>query len=182
MDWKHFKSGTDIRGIACETEGKAVDLTDEAVGQMAAAFIVWLSDRLQKPAKELTVSVGRDSRLSGPRLQDAVTAARTAAGVTVRCCGLCSTPAMFMTTVDLACDGAVQLTASHHPWYRNGLKFFTREGGLEGEDINAILELCAQGARSPKAAGRVKKTDYLSAYAARLRRLICEEVSAADYE
>ncbi len=182
MDWNHFKSGTDIRGVACETEGKTVDLTDETVEQMAAAFAVWLADRLGKPAKELTVSVGRDSRLSGPRLRDAVVSALTAAGVTVRDCGLCSTPAMFMTTVDLACDGAVQLTASHHPWYRNGLKFFTREGGLEGSDITAILALCAEGRRPPKADGRVKKADYMKEYAARLRRLICEEVSAADYE
>ena len=46
-------------------------------------------------------------------------------------CGLASTPAMFMTTVDLGCDGAVQLTASHHPYHRNGLKFFLPSGGLD---------------------------------------------------
>lgn len=180
--WKHFKSGTDIRGVAVEgVPGQSFDLTDEAVGRMAAAFAFWLSERAGKPASALTVSLGRDSRLSGPRLRDAVAGALTAVGMTVLDCGLASTPAMFMTTVDLGCDGAVQLTASHHPWYRNGLKFFLPTGGLEGEDITAILTLAEEGRACPPAAGAVREVDYMSQYAARLRRLICEGVNAPDY-
>ena len=183
MDWKHLKSGTDIRGVAVEgPEGQVVDLTDEVVEQIAAAFIVWLAEKAGKKAAELTVSVGRDSRVSGPRIRDAVTGALVDAGVKVLDCGLASTPAMFMTTVDLHCDGAIQITASHHPYYRNGLKFFRPNGGLEGADISAILALCEEGRRAPEGKGKVKKTDYMSEYAARLRRLICEEVNAADYE
>lgn len=81
---------------------------------------------------------------------------------------MASTPAMFMTTVDLGCDGAVQITASHHPSHRNGLKFFVPQGGLEGEDIEAILENAQEG-RSCTAGqpGRTEKTDYMTAYAAR---------------
>ena len=45
----------------------------------------------------------------------------TEAGCQVIDCGLASTPSMFMTTMDLNCDGAVQITASHHPYFRNGL-------------------------------------------------------------
>lgn len=45
---------------------------------------------------------------------------------------MASTPAMFMTTVDdeLAVTGGVMITASHLPFNRNGLKFFTKEGDL----------------------------------------------------
>ena len=51
IDWKHFKSGTDIRGVALDgVEGQPLDLTDEAVGRMAAAFACWLSERTGKPA------------------------------------------------------------------------------------------------------------------------------------
>lgn len=181
--WKHFKSGTDIRGVAIDgVAGEPLDLTDEAVGKMAAGFAVWLSERAGKPASALTVSVGRDSRLSGPRLRDAVTAALTAAGVTVLDCGLASTPAMFMTTVDLECDGAVQLTASHHPYHRNGLKFFLPSGGLEGSDIEAVLQNAQDGIAPPAASGSCRLVDYMTQYAARLRRLICDGVKAADYE
>ena len=182
-DWKHLKSGTDIRGVAIDgVPGEPLDLTDGAVRAIAAGFAAWLAERAGKPAGQLTVSVGRDSRLSGPRLRDAVTAALTAAGVTVLDCGLASTPAMFMTTVDLGCDGAVQITASHHPWHRNGLKFFLPSGGLEGSDIEAVLQNAQDGVRPAAAQGSCRSVDYMTQYAARLRRLICEGVKAADYE
>lgn len=181
--WKHFKSGTDIRGVAIDgVAGEPLDLTDEAVRKMAAGFAAWLSARAGKPAAALTVSVGRDSRISGPRLRDAVTAALTAAGVTVLDCGLASTPAMFMTTVDLGCDGAVQLTASHHPYHRNGLKFFLPSGGLEGSDIEAVLQNAQNGIAPPAASGSCRSVEYMTQYAARLRRLICDGVKAADYD
>lgn len=181
--WKHLKSGTDIRGVAVDgVAGEPLDLTDERVEAMAAGFAAWLSQRAGKPADRLTVSVGRDSRISGPRLRDAVVRALTAAGVSVLDCGLASTPAMFMTTVDLGCDGAVQLTASHHPYHRNGLKFFLPSGGLEGSDIEAVLQNAQDGVKPPVAEGSCREVAYMDQYAARLRRLICEGVKAADYE
>lgn len=48
---------------------------------------------------------------------------------------------MFMTTVDLKADAAIQITASHHPFDRNGLKFFTPAGGLDSTDITEIVKL-----------------------------------------
>ena len=84
-----------------------------------------------------------DSRLSSPDLLRAAAEGMAEAGATVLDCGLCSTPAMFMTTLPdtLDCDGAVMVTASHLPWNRNGLKFFTKQGGLEGDEITELLAL-----------------------------------------
>ncbi len=181
--WAHLKSGTDIRGVALpDVEGQPVELTDEVVGRIAGGFARWLAEAAGKPCEQLTVSVGRDSRLSGPRIRDAAVRALTAAGVRVLDCGLASTPAMFMSTVDLGCDGAVQITASHHPFHRNGLKFFRPSGGLEGADITAILELAQAGAFTNAATpGVCEETAYMPQYAARLRTLICDGVRAADY-
>ena len=180
-EWKSFKSGTDIRGCAMEgAAGEPVTLTDPVVERMAAGFLLWLSGRGGKPAAGLTVSVGRDSRLSGPRIRDAVVRALTAGGARVLDCGMASTPAMFMTTVDLACDGAVQITASHHPWQRNGLKFFVPEGGLEGTDIEAILEYAQTGEAPPAARGHTEPVDYMTRYAERLRTLILEGVAGGS--
>ncbi|HPU58635.1 MAG TPA: phosphomannomutase/phosphoglucomutase, partial [Candidatus Avimonas sp.] len=135
--WKDLKSGTDIRGVAVEgVAGQPVNLTDDVVDSIAAGFAEWLIGKTGKKAEEITVSVGRDSRLSGPRIRDAVVNSLTGRGINVIDCGLASTPAMFMTTKDLNCDAAVQITASHHPFNRNGLKFFTPAGGLEGSDIS----------------------------------------------
>lgn len=182
--FKIFKSGTDIRGVASEgVEGQSVNLTDEMVYKMADGFVLWLSKKLSKNAKDLTISVGRDSRISGPRIVASVTKAFTDDGVKVLDCGLASTPSMFMTTVDLKCDGALQITASHHPFNRNGLKFFTRDGGLEASDIEEILTYAQENETPEKiGGGTVTPTNYMEQYSKNLRDMICREVNAENYE
>lgn len=182
--YKQFKSGTDIRGVASEgVENQPVNMTDEAVCAMANGFALWLADKVNKNVCDLTISVGRDSRISGPRIMKTVCDAFVKAGISVINCSLASTPSMFMTTVDLECDGAVQITASHHPFNRNGLKFFTRQGGLEGSDIEAILQLAQDGAVPEETAGGSETVvDYMSKYSKNLCEMIKREVNAEDYE
>lgn len=181
--WKQYKSGTDIRGVATEYKDNKVNLTDEAVTAMVNGFIVWLENKTGKNAEQLKISVGRDSRISGPHIAELSISAMKTSGAKVVDCELSSTPAMFMTTVDLACDGALQITASHHPFYRNGLKFFTRNGGLEGEDIEQIL-LYAQQGETPKKSesGSVEKYNYMKDYCERLRTMIKKAVNAENYD
>ena len=182
--YKQFKSGTDIRGVASEgVEGQSVNLTDDVVADMADGFVLWLSKKVSKKPSELKISVGRDSRISGPHIMKITTERFKRCGAEVLCCQLASTPSMFMTTVDLGCDGALQITASHHPFNRNGLKFFTREGGLEGSDIEEIL-LYAQNGEHPEESngGNITDVDYMSDYAKGLCEKIKKEVNAEDYE
>lgn len=180
--WKQFKSGTDIRGVASEgVPGEELNLTDENIEKMAAGFTLWLAEAVKKSPAALTVAVGHDSRISAQRIQAAVTRALIGAGVRVLDCGLASTPSMFMTTVDLSCDGSVQITASHHPFSRNGLKFFTRKGGLDSPDIEAILLHAQNGEKPAPAAGSCEPVDYMAQYSAHLRDMICRGVKAADY-
>ncbi len=182
--FKQFKSGTDIRGVACEgVAGQNVNLTDEVIVKMADGFVLWLSEKVGKAPETLKISVGRDSRITGPHIMELSTARFAAAGAQVLRCGLASTPSMFMTTVDLGCDGALQITASHHPYNRNGLKFFTREGGLEGSDIEAILEYAQNDAHpAAKDGGSITDVDYMTDYAKGLCDKIKKEVNADDYE
>ena len=182
--YKQFKSGTDIRGVASEgVEGQPVNLTDDVVARMADGFVLWLSKKVSKAPETLTISIGRDSRISGPHIVSICSERFKRCGATVLDCSLASTPSMFMTTVDLGCDGALQITASHHPFNRNGLKFFTREGGLEGSDIEEILEY-AQNGESPaeNACGEIRKVDYMTDYAKGLCKKIKKEVNADDYD
>ena len=182
--YKQFKSGTDIRGVAVEgVEGQSVNLTDNVIADMADGFVLWLAKKVNKPAGALKISVGRDSRISGPHITDIVTKRFVRAGAEVLCCGLASTPSMFMTTVDLGCDGALQITASHHPFNRNGLKFFTRGGGLEGSDIEAILQYAQDDCHPDESAGGSKKEyDYMTEYSNGLCEKIKKEVNADDYD
>ncbi len=131
------------------------------------------------------MSVGHDSRVSGPRMKKDVIAALTRAGINCYDFGLMSTPGMFMSCVDekLHCDAAIQLTASHHPFNRNGLKFFTKEGGLEESDITALLENAQDGKRLPDAPGaKAENTIFFSVYAAMLVDMVRKNVNAEDYE
>ena len=182
--YKNFKSGTDIRGVAVEgVKGQDINLTDEVISAMANGFALWLSEKVKKPCDKLTVSIGRDSRISGPKILGIVSQTLKNAGVSVLNCSLASTPSMFMTTVDLECDGAVQITASHHPFNRNGLKFFTREGGLEGEDIEKILQYAQDNKIPPRSQnGSIKEINYMKQYCSHLEDIIKKGVNADDYE
>lgn len=181
MDYSSLKSGTDIRGIATDKGGKPVNLTAEAVYDITAAFVVWYVNKYRKNPNEMMVSVGHDSRITGEEIAAKVTEALINAGVTVLDCGLSSTPAMFMATVDLKVDAAIEITASHHPFDRNGLKFFTREGGLDSADISEIVALANNGEEIICNCAGVKiLVDYMKLYAARLRRMICESVGKTE--
>lgn len=130
-DWKKLQNGSDIRGVALAgVEGEDVNLTSEVAGILGRCFVAWLSKRNNK--QHISVSVGHDPRLSSTQVKDAVIEGLEASGAKAFDCELASTPAMFMTTIDneSPVDGAIMVTASHLPWNRNGLKFFTPQGGL----------------------------------------------------
>ena len=176
MDYQKLQNGSDIRGVALEgVEGQHVNLTEQACRDIGRGFALWLSRRLGKT--DLRVSVGRDSRLSGQTLCAWLCEAMTAEGLQVTDFGMASTPAMFMSTVTpgYEFDGAVMITASHLPFNRNGFKFFTRDGGVEKQDIAAILALAASDGRTGFPKGSLAEGGFMDAYAALLR----EKVRAA---
>lgn len=184
MDFMKLKSGTDIRGVASEgVEGQPITLTDEAVEAIAAAFLVWCRNHLQKDSAQLRIAIGHDSRISADRISDCLRHVFLRHGVQVLDCGLASTPSMFLATLDIPCDASVQITASHHPFNRNGLKFFTPSGGLDSPDISEILSSAQEGSRPETVCpGTLTPTPYMARYAERLRETIRQGVRAEDYE
>lgn len=183
MNYSSLKSGTDIRGVATDLGCRKVDLTAEAVYDITAAFAVWYVNKFSVSPDKLTVAVGRDSRITGESIAENVKKALINAGINVLDCGLSSTPAMFMTTVDLKTDAAIQITASHHPFDRNGLKFFIPSGGLSGDNISEIIAIANNGEEIIcNSEGKAEKVDYMSDYAARLRRMICSSVGKSEAE
>lgn len=182
-EYAKLQNGSDIRGVALPLAAQEpVNLTEEAVEQIARAFAVWLAQRTGRPAAELTIAVGRDSRLSGPSLQRAVLTGLTAMGATAADCGMASTPAMFMATVLPGCgfDGAVMITASHLPQNRNGLKFFTAAGGLESAEIRELLRRAEEGPQAARLRGRLTAFDILTPYTELLRQRIIAETGGGE--
>ena len=184
-DYAKLQSGSDIRGVASPALGNTVNLDAEAAGRLAKGFCYLLNVRDGVPFDSMTVAVGRDSRVTGPELADAVCAAISSCGIKVLDCGMASTPAMFMSTVfpEYDADGAIMMTASHMPMDRNGLKFFGRSGGLEKRDITDIVNFAESDSilgRLPRGAGQVEKRDLIDTYSAHLRDLICEGVASGS--
>ena len=149
-------NGSDIRGIAV---GDGMNLTPLKVFFISVAFVyickrskqreeekgkLNLPDNDQKIDESLRLCVGLDPRLSGPELCAAAIAGMRYAGCDEVLDGtLATTPAVFMATQLLGVFGGIMLTASHLPPDRNGMKFFTKRGGLTKEDIETILSMAA---------------------------------------
>lgn len=183
IDWKELQNGSDVRGIALKgVPGEKVNLTPEAVSRIGQSFVGWLLKRYT--GTRLSISIGMDSRLSGPVLKEALVKGLIDCGVDVSDFGLASSPAMYMSTLseDRPFTAAIMLTASHLPFNRNGMKFYTSEGGLDKADISDILELAASGASfRAKTMGSVEKRDFMAEYAARFVRIIREQVNHPKY-
>jgi phosphoglucosamine mutase len=124
--------GTDgVRGVV----GK--DLTPELVERLGRAATVW-SGRGR-------IFVGRDTRASGPELEDALARGIASVGGNAVVAGVLPTPAVALLTLDLGCV----ITASHNPPEYNGVKFFDRDGqklsDTQEEEIEALLDAPATG-------------------------------------
>ncbi|MFA6857450.1 MAG: phosphomannomutase/phosphoglucomutase [Treponema sp.] len=178
-----LQNGSDIRGTAVEgVEDEHVNLTEDVCNRIGQAFSLWLAAKLNKPAAALKIGIGRDARISGPALGTAAAHGIAAQGCTVVDCKLATTPAMFMSIVfpETKYDGAVMITASHLPFNRNGIKFFDKEGGLEHEDITAILEKACSLPIVKADISKCSTFELLPLYAEHLKNTICRELNADE--
>ncbi len=173
-----LKSGTDVRGTAVETPEESVNLTDEAVQKICIAFIDFVREKLGK--KDLRVALGMDVRISSPHIKENALSAFLARGAVVYDLGTASTPAVFMAIVsDIKVDASLEITASHLPYNKNGLKFFTPSGSLESSELDDILSRASEVEIPPAAeGGKVIKYDFMPVYCDGLRSLIKKETNS----
>jgi len=122
-----------VRGVVGST------LTAEIARQFGCAFGTMLG-------AGKSVVIGRDSRQSGPELQQAITDGLLATGVNVTSLGIVSTPGGALMTSKLRADGGVVVTASHNPIQYNGIKFLQPTGtGLTAEDAMKLKGIWESG-------------------------------------
>ena len=166
VNWKRLQNGSDIRGVALEgIREEKVNLTGDVAMKLGQAFAAWLEKNGQGLKK---VAVGTDSRISGNKLKKAFIGGLSNSGFDVLDCGLASTPAMFMTTINenIGVEGGVMLTASHLPFNRNGMKFFTEKGGFDKGNVSDLLQIASkENFLVTETKGSVQKIDFISEYA-----------------
>lgn len=180
-DLLYLNTGTDVRGI---WTGENQNLSKRKVELIARAFVIWIGKMKMLPLCNVRVAVGHDSRLSSVDFKNAAIEGIVNCEAKALDCGLSSTPAMFMSTIfdEFKADGAIEITASHLPYNYNGMKFFTKDGGLEDVDIKEILNIA--GLLGSKEAydlvGKVEKANLMEVYSKYLQKKIIEGIDKDD--
>ncbi len=144
----------DIRGIVDKT------LTEEACEQIGQAL-----GTLAHEKKVEKICVGRDGRLSGPRLQKALIKGIRKAGVGVYDIGAVPTPVLYFSTVYLNTGSGVAITGSHNPPEYNGLKMMLAGETLFGDGIAALYDRIVSGdLYTASNEGSYEEVDVVPAY------------------
>src|ERR1700685_3803716 len=100
-----------------------------------------LGTYLRRHGGGANINVGRDCRLSSPRLRDALVQGLLAAGCNVTDIGVVPTPVLYHSAQNLNAHGAIMITGSHNPSEYNGFKSVCGTGTLHGEAIQEVLHI-----------------------------------------
>lgn len=179
-----LQNGSDIRGVALEgVPSETVNLTNKETYYLAISFANWLSQKINKPVNSLKISIGYDSRLSAADLKVGIFSGFKYLGSTPIDCGITSTPSTFMSTIfeDINSDGAIMITASHLPFNKNGMKFFTKEGGLSKIDIKTLLTSIDETIPFNLSNTSVKTVNLAKRYSDHIVTMIRKGVNSPNY-
>ena len=116
---------------------------------------------------ETTVAVGRDGRLSGPSLIEALIRGLVASGIQVIDVGAVTTPMLYFAASTL-CKSGIQVTGSHNPKDYNGFKMVLGGRAIYGDEIQGLREIMQTERWVLQAGGSVKQVDVTADYVARI--------------
>jgi len=143
--------GTDgIRGLVGEHP-----MTPEFVLKLG-----WAAGRALSAERQGLVLIGKDTRLSGYVFESALQAGLASAGMDVRLLGPVPTPAVAYLTRTQSAVAGVVISASHNPYYDNGIKFFSGSGKKLSDEMEASIEAYLNQPMemgSPAALGKVSR-------------------------
>lgn len=146
----------DIRGVVPST------LTDEVARSIGRAFGVSVLSE-----GERTVAVGRDGRISGPALSQALMAGLVDVGVEVIDIGMCTTPMLYFAASTL-CTSGIMVTGSHNPKDYNGFKMVLAGRAIYGAEIQALRQTIEAESWTLQEGGSIRSADVLGDYTARI--------------
>jgi len=147
----------DIRGVA----GR--DITVRVAERIGRAYGTFAAD------KGVTrVTVGRDGRLSGPRLAKGLIKGIRSTGMDVIDLGLVPTPVLYFSLFSLPVGGGIEVTGSHNPPEYNGFKVSVGQSTIYGSDIQQLRRIVEKGTFR-RGKGTLDRYDIISDYKAYLR-------------
>ena len=146
----------DIRGVVPST------LTEEVAYHLGHAFGTHAAAH-----GETVVAVGRDGRLSGPALSQALIRGLIDVGVQVIDIGAATTPMLYFAACTL-CASGIQVTGSHNPKDYNGFKMVLGGRAIYGDEIQSLRTIMQNETWVLKSGGSVKQVDVTADYQARI--------------
>jgi phosphomannomutase / phosphoglucomutase len=142
----------DIRGVA------DVELLDADIQVLGQAFGTYLQRHAGK-----NVALGRDTRLSSPRLHHALLGGLLASGCAVTDIGVVPTPVLYYSVFHLGADGGVMITGSHNPPEFNGFKVVSGTSTIHGEAIQEVRRTIESDGLA-QGSGSVTEADVVTPY------------------
>ena len=100
----------------------------------------WAAGKVLASQGSRTVLIGKDTRISGYMLESALEAGLAAAGLTAAFTGPMPTPAVAYLTRTFRLEAGIVISASHNPYYDNGIKFFSAQGTKLPDNIEEAIE------------------------------------------
>jgi phosphoglucosamine mutase len=107
------------------------------------AFVMrlgWAVGRVLSNGGNGTILIGKDTRISGYMFESALEAGLSAAGINIRLLGPMPTPAIAYLTRTFHANAGIVISASHNPFYDNGIKFFSADGTKLPDEIELAIE------------------------------------------
>ena len=127
----------------------------------------WAAGRVLANDGDGLVLIGKDTRISGYMFESALEAGLSAAGADVRLLGPTPTPAVAYLTQTHRADAGIVISASHNPYFDNGIKFFTREGGKLSDAAEVAIERELERPLQAVASDRIGKVQRMNDAAGR---------------
>jgi len=122
------------------TDGIRGRVGSESMEPALAMKLGWAAGMVLKQISNAPVIIGKDTRISGYLFESALEAGFASAGVDVRLLGPMPTPAIAYLAKTFGAVSGVVISASHNPYYDNGIKFFNSEGRKLGDELELAIE------------------------------------------
>ncbi len=149
------------------TDGIRGKVGESSINPEFATKLGWAAGKVLAGRGTNKVLIGKDTRISGYMLESALEAGLSAAGINIGLLGPMPTPAIAYLTKTFRSEAGIVISASHNPYYDNGIKFFSADGFKLDDDIELAIEAMMEQPMTCVASNKLGKATRISDAAGR---------------
>lgn len=149
------------------TDGIRGKVGESAIHPEFVIKLGWAAGKVLAGHGTNKVLIGKDTRISGYMLESALEAGLSAAGINIGLLGPMPTPAIAYLTKTFRSEAGIVISASHNPYYDNGIKFFSADGYKLDDDIELAIESMLEEPMTCVASNKLGKASRINDAAGR---------------